>query len=502
MIIKICKRHFLLIISGVFTGLLQVWLTVPFAAFFSLIPLMCHVKNYKYKRKFYADILAFLIPYYFIQTAFLFTVKNLMELSFLIEIFLSALLVVAVTLWLTLLMFVPLVFYPIARRSDTADLLRFSALFVLGEGLSEYVPFLSFPWSGLWETLISEPLLIQPAALLGCRFLSFVILIINGLIALVFYERRLKRALFNAGLCAIILFANIGYSILHISDIKSDNAKLTPIKVMAAQDNVMGRDKNKLILNDAVNSYISIMSDNWQNGIDIVLLPETAVPKKFNKKSSGFLKLQNFAKEHNTTLLAGCFKTVNHKEYNAMYSVSSNGYCTMPYLKQILVPFGEKIPFASLFGLKTLSSGSDSNNHCLLTENGIKTANVICIESIYPSLTRQQVKNGGQLLCISTNDSWFGRSYARLAHFRHSVMRAIESGRYTIRAGNCGVSAIITPWGELEACEVNPIKTAICADVYPTERQNLYIKTGDIILIFGVVIIFKAILSLIFHRGK
>lgn len=122
-------------------------------------------------------------------------------------------------------------------------------------------------------------------------------------------------------------------------------------------DNVEGRDKDNVSLSGAVDTYVAIMESVWSDDIKLAVLPETAIPASYNENSEDFQKLRNFAEEKNTTILTGCFLTENQKKYNAMFSVTSDGFCQTPYLKQILVPFGEKIPLASFWGLSTVVCG-------------------------------------------------------------------------------------------------------------------------------------------------
>ena len=50
-----------------------------------------------------------------------------------------------------------------------------------------------------------------------------------------------------------------------------------------------------------------------------------------------------------------------------------------------------------------------------------------------------------------TNDAWFGHTSARHQHLQISRMRALEAGRYMVRAANDGISAVIGPYGEVIA---------------------------------------------------
>lgn len=131
----------------------------------------------------------------------------------------------------------------------------------------------------------------------------------------------------------------------------------------------------------------------------------------------------------------------------------------------MLVPFGEKTPFAGIFHLDTMSECADERRTKPLASDGMTIGSVICIESIFPSLVSRQKEQGAQIICVSTNDSWFGKSSAREQHYRHCIMRAVENRRYVLRAGNCGISAIISPTGEQLSVKSDKSKGAVWGKV-------------------------------------
>lgn len=65
-----------------------------------------------------------------------------------------------------------------------------------------------------------------------------------------------------------------------------------------------------------------------------------------------------------------------------------------------------------------------------------KISGIICYESIIPHIAREQSAMGSELLVMITNDSWFGTSAALTQHLAHAQMRAVENGKYLVRAGN------------------------------------------------------------------
>ena len=56
---------------------------------------------------------------------------------------------------------------------------------------------------------------------------------------------------------------------------------------------------------------------------------------------------------------------------------------------------------------------------------------------------------GSELLTTITNDAWYGRSSAAYQHWEQASMRAIENGRYLVRAANTGISGFVDPYGRV-----------------------------------------------------
>ena len=49
-----------------------------------------------------------------------------------------------------------------------------------------------------------------------------------------------------------------------------------------------------------------------------------------------------------------------------------------------------------------------------------------------------------------SEDGWFGQSIGPKQHFVHSILRAIESGKYVVRSSNNGIAGIVNPLGVIE----------------------------------------------------
>src|SRR6185436_16799729 len=113
--------------------------------------------------------------------------------------------------------------------------------------------------------------------------------------------------------------------------------------------------------------------------------------------------------------------------------------------KMSLVPFGEYVPMKSLLffadklveGVGDFAAGTDP---VVFDADGRRMSVAICYESVYPDIARTFVQRGSQLLVTITNDAWFKRSSAAFQHFDQGLLRAIEEGRYVVRAANTGIS--------------------------------------------------------------
>jgi apolipoprotein N-acyltransferase len=105
---------------------------------------------------------------------------------------------------------------------------------------------------------------------------------------------------------------------------------------------------------------------------------------------------------------------------------------------------------------------------------------LICFDSIFDFLARGDVKSGSQLLLIGTNDSYYGNSPNPEQHNGQAVLRAVENQRYILRAGNTGISSIISPYGALiQKSEMNT-QSIIYGDIAFISQKTPYTFWGEI----------------------
>jgi apolipoprotein N-acyltransferase len=153
-----------------------------------------------------------------------------------------------------------------------------------------------------------------------------------------------------------------------------------------------------------------------------------------------------------------------------------------------LVPFGEYVPLRrALFFVeplvRTVSDFTPGAEPVVFDLGGGRRASVaICYESVSPWLARAFAGRGSQLLATITNDAWFGRSSAAYQHFDQGVIRAVEQGRYVVRAANTGISGAVDPYGRVLAATHLFEATAVTVDVRLLTGRTMYNRLGDMVV--------------------
>jgi apolipoprotein N-acyltransferase len=149
-----------------------------------------------------------------------------------------------------------------------------------------------------------------------------------------------------------------------------------------------------------------------------------------------------------------------------------------------LVPFGEYVPFKRLlfFAAPLVEAAGDfspGETLTVFTVPGGTVSTAICYEVVFPELARGAVLGGSRLLSTITNDAWYGRSSAPWQHFDQARMRAIEQGRYLVRAANTGISGIIDPYGRVIRRSALFETAVVTGDVRFLDWLTVYARMGD-----------------------
>jgi len=106
-------------------------------------------------------------------------------------------------------------------------------------------------------------------------------------------------------------------------------------------------------------------------------------------------------------------------------------------------------------------------------------APIICYESVFPDFIASYVRKGADILCIMTNDGWWGNTPGYRQHFDFSRLRAIENRRAIARTANTGISGFIDREGSVLAESAYWEDTVLRQAIPVYTEQTFYTKYGD-----------------------
>ncbi len=232
--------------------------------------------------------------------------------------------------------------------------------------------------------------------------------------------------------------------------------------------------------------YLRLTGQVADQGARLVLWPESSTPFYFEQGAESQI-LRELARRRSLQLLIGSDQweqATPPRIYNAAFLINTDGTTGGVYRKVHLVPFGEYVPLRGLLffakplveAVSDFAPGSEVNT---LPVDGARLSTAICYEVVYPGIIREGVQNGSALLTTITNDAWFGRSSAPWQHFAMAAMRAVEQGRYLVRAANTGISGVVDPYGRVMFQGGLFVEGAWTADVRLIEGKTIYGQTGD-----------------------
>ena len=237
------------------------------------------------------------------------------------------------------------------------------------------------------------------------------------------------------------------------------------------------------------------------SGAKLVIWPETAVPAFSSQVEHSVLApLQRKFSREKRTLLLGIPVDADGGYYNAMVSLGAWG--RGEYRKRHLVPFGEYMPLrplleplARLLAIPMSDFAAGDGGKPLLTLAGLPAGLSICYEDTFGREAAEALPEAAFLVNAS-NDAWFGDSLAPHQHLEMARMRALETGRWMLRATNTGISALIDDKGRVRESLAQFRQGVVMGRVQPLAGATPYSRWTD----WPVVLLSLAMLAAALSR--
>jgi len=438
-----------------------------------------------------------------------------------------------------------LVYHFVRKRLAKISIFLFPFLYLSFEHLHSTTE-VAFPWLTIGYSQSYNLADIQFASFTGLFGLSFQILLVNCFVYFalatwlsesvtpVDYHKR-DRIRIAASLLVVIALI-IAPEIYGDVTLNSSRKTEYPdkLKVAIIQPNIDPYAKWNGDIDQIMQIYEKETYKLESDKADLVVWPETAIPIYILLPQLSYYRnsLQTFLDTTNTSLLSGLplahyysdndsvepsshYDEFVHKYYDAYNGAAlfePHSDVRQTYGKIILVPFGERIPYADAvpFLIKPLSWGVGISNWArgkdttvFKLRNGITFSTVICYESVFPNYVRQFVKKGADFLVIITNDGWYGKSSGPYQHAAYAVLRAVENRRAIVRAANTGISEFIDPYGRFIGNQTKlDERTVLTASIPISHQMTFYSEHGDWIAHVAEVVSFGVILFGLFLKFK
>jgi apolipoprotein N-acyltransferase len=392
------------------------------------------------------------------------------------------------------------------NRGGAAALFFAPAAWVATEFSRGYL-FGGFPWVPLGNSQVTVLPVAQLASVLGVYGLSALVSFVSAALAYALLSAGRGRAM-AVGSMVLVLVATAGWGTWRIADGALTRAG-TPLRVGLVQGNIPQDQKWKSgEARRIFTTYVAMTRDVVKRGAELVMWPESSTPFMFEEDGEGGAALRALARETRVPMLFGSDQVDRSQRplrmYNSAFLVDPGGQTAAVYRKIHLVPFGEYIPFRGVASfvsplVESLGEFAPGDSMVMLPvarpDGNHLISTAICYEVVYPSLVRQAVEGGSQLLTTITNDAWYGQSSAPYQHFAMASMRAIEQGRYLARAANTGISGVVDPYGRVVSQSAIFEQVGLVEEVRLLTGRTIYCAIGDAVAYLSIALIGVALIT-------
>ena len=311
-------------------------------------------------------------------------------------------------------------------------------------------------WNAIGYSQAFHPLVIHSAQWGGVYAVGFLIVLVNAAIAYTLLTRTRNAASVSA---VVILLFCIAPMAIQRRGTWTDGA--TGPVVIAIQPNVPmdlvkpAAEMEQLRLRhfEMSNTAVRILQNDQSPRL--IIWPESPMNFTYGTDSQFRERLTQFARERHASILLNSQEVApNDGIYNSAVLINEQGSLVAQYDKIRLLPFGEYVPLPEWIPGAGLIRGivgdfTPGTNYRLMPVGDVRVGVFICIESAYPFIAREFTREGADVLINISNDGYLGPTAVMRQHLANAVFRAVENNRPLLRVTNTGITAFITPQGQV-----------------------------------------------------
>ena len=330
------------------------------------------------------------------------------------------------------------------------------------------------PFGQLGLPLVDSPL--RPiAAFAGGYGLTFVIATVAAYAGAAVMVPRLRPAAAGAIVVALALTA--------AAWLTWPTRTLAPptLRVAAIQGNILqsikATDAARLL---AAQRYATMTAAVAAQHPAFVLWPETVILTDMTRDTGARAAFGALARRIGIPIFVGTvISDADGRLYNASLIFDRNGNVEATVAKRQLVPFAEFLPAPAW--LRAIPAVNEIGNFTQghgpqidpLTHAGV----LICWESVFGDIAIEAARAGATFFAVATDDAWFGTTDGPAQHAQATTLRAVETGRWIVRAAATGISGIVAPDGTWRERSALATQTTIVGDI-GAPVDTLYMHIG------------------------
>lgn len=146
----------------------------------------------------------------------------------------------------------------------------------------------------------------------------------------------------------------------------------------------------------------------------------------------------------------------------------------------------------------TLGQIGEGTSGTAFDNNGLKIGPAICYEGVYGDFFGDHVRKGAEVMAILSNDGWWGDTPGYRHLFSISRLRAIEHRRAVVRSANTGQSGFISPRGDVTGTMGWEERGVLTEEVPLNSQMTLYTRAGDYV---GRIALYVSMLCVLYYAA-
>ena len=351
------------------------------------------------------------------------------------------------------------------------------------------------PWALFGYSQGGVGVLLQIADITGVYGVSFVLVAVNAALAEAWLAARsndhsARQAIGGLRLAGLALAVVVGYGVVRLGSAPPAEPPSSGVKIGIIQGNLdLGSQWRQEFYGRNLDVYMGLTLQALRaEKPALVFWPESAMTFFLDDEPLYRSALGRILAPSNAQLIAGAPRFTGSRDdpqyYNTAFLLSPKGEILGWYDKQRLLPFAEYFPVRSLDFLRRrfarVREFTPGVSDSLLPTPAGMAGIVICNEAVFPEIPAARVRAGSAYLVNLANDTWVSDTKFSAQLFDIVSLRAVEQRRYLVRASTSGFSAIVDPWGRVQAVTEPFTRAWIVGSIEGGDVLTPYCRFGDL----------------------